>query len=153
MLSLLLSFFLMSDVQVSVCDGEHLVFQKEEQIINAEYFNILFYHEKDRLIACDKLAKAERIDLETEINMENGQPVQVYVFVDGKLLQEILVNEGLAREVLHDPMLKYHNLKEEKDDSMAVFSPIEGVNEVKKGYIVFFYLLFSLILLALFLIM
>ena len=50
-------------------------------------------------------------------------------------------------------MPKYHGLKEEEDESIAVFSPIEGVDEVKKGYIVFFYLLFSVILLALFLIM
>ena len=152
MLSLLMSFFLMSDVQVSVCDSEHLVFQKEEQMINADYFNIMFYNEEDRLVACEKLSKAKQIDIETESNMENGQPLLVYVFVDGKLLQEILVNEGLAREVLRDPMLKYHHLNKHTE-SQAVFAVADEGIGVRKGYVAFLYLLLSVVLLVLFLIM
>lgn len=88
-----MSLLLWVNVSLARCDETQLVFMNEETQIQTDFFNVLFYDESGRQQACEYLKKAEIIQLEEEVTMDNAY----YIYIDEVLLQSKLINEGVAR--------------------------------------------------------
>ena len=90
-------------VDVEKCDEDELVFSKDEHSFQASFFNIRFVNEEARRQACEMLTKARRVEVEIDPQSSRDQPVDVYVFTDGTLLQKTLLEKGLALINIRNP--------------------------------------------------
>ncbi len=88
-----MSLFLLIPVTVETCDEQQLVFQSENERIETVFFNLLFFDSSKKIEACNYLKKAEKIELEEEMQVENGY----YIYTDGKMLQKIAIEMKWAR--------------------------------------------------------
>lgn len=88
-----LSFLNELDVRLHTCNEKKLIFIDEEKLIETDFFNLLFYDDLKRLNACDYLKKQEYLTIVEEPKSESG----VYVFVNGRLFQEIAIENKWAR--------------------------------------------------------
>lgn len=94
-------------VDVEKCDEDELVFSKDEHSFQASFFNIRFVDEKARLKACSLLEKANRVEVEIDPQSSHTQPIDVYIFTDGYLLQRELIEKGLAKINIRNPEYVY----------------------------------------------
>lgn len=94
-------------VDVEKCDEDELVFSKDEHSFQASFFNIRFVDENGRLKACSLLQNANRIEVEMDPQSSQTQPVDVYIFTDGYLLQRELIEKGLAKINIRNPEYIY----------------------------------------------
>lgn len=94
-------------VDVEKCDEDELVFSKDEHSFQASFFNIRFVDEKARLKACSLLEKTNRVEVEIDPQSSHAQPIDVYIFTDGYLLQRELIEKGLAKINIRNPEYVY----------------------------------------------
>lgn len=94
-------------VDVEKCDEDELVFSKDEDSFQASFFNIRFIDENARLKACSLLLNANRVEVEIDPQSSHEQPIDVYIFTDGYLLQRELIEKGLAKINIRNPEYIY----------------------------------------------
>lgn len=110
-------------VDVEKCDKDELVFSKDEHSFQASFFNIRFVDEKARLKACSLLANANRVEVEIDPQSSHAQPIDVYIFTDGYLLQRELIEKGLAKINIRNPEYIYEaEIEAGLNDTVAVMA-------------------------------
>ena len=107
---LTLGLLFIQNVEYVECNQEHLKLLNEQMVYDIDFFNIVFYEENNRFEACRYLKEAEMIALEEEPSALNAY----YIYVDGKLLQEILVEKGLGKQNINYVDYLYSFEKEEQ---------------------------------------
>lgn len=100
-------------VDVEKCDEDELVFSKDEHSFQASFFNIRFVNEEARLKACSLLQNANRVEVEIDPQSSHAQPINVYIFTDGYLMQRELIEKGLAKINIRNPEYIYEAEMEE----------------------------------------
>lgn len=115
-----LSLFNQVGVEYHTCNENQLILLDEEEMIETDFFNLLFYDVSKRKIACSYLEKQEHLTIVEEPKSENG----VYLFVDGKLFQEIAIENKWARVNMHYEGYLYDLSQEERIVHAHVSQPI-----------------------------
>lgn len=108
-------------VDVEKCDEDELVFSKDEHSFQASFFNIRFVDENARLKACGLLEKAHQVEVEIDPQSSHAQPIDLYIFTDGYLLQRELIEKGLAKINIRNPEYIYET---DMAEAMAVTVPV-----------------------------
>lgn len=104
LVSLFLSFNTLS-VSLAICNSYQLVFMQEENKIEASFFNITVeeaYWDQ----VCAYLEKADRIELEKEVLIHEEYD-EYYVFVEGILMQEIIIQNHWGQVKIPNPEYQY----------------------------------------------
>ena len=139
---LILGLLFMQSVEYVECNQENLILTDEQTTYNIDFFNVIFYKEENRLVACRYLEEAERIEIESEKHVSNAY----YIYVDGILLQEIIVDEELGKQNIH--YVEYlHNFEKKEQKVMANYENMSRNN--RSFYILgflFLFVMFSLFL-------
>ena len=139
---LVLGLLFMQSVEFVECNQNYLILTDEQTTYNIDFFNVIFYKEENRLEACRYLEDAEKIEIEEEKYVSNAY----YIYVDGILLQEIIVDEELGKQNIH--YVEYlHNFEKKEQKVMANYENISRNN--RSFYILGF--LFLFLMLSLFL--
>ena len=139
---LVLGLLFMQSVEFVECNQKDLIVTDEQTTYHIDFFNVIFYKEENRLEACRYLEEAEIIKIEEEKYVSNAY----YIYVDGILLQEIIVDEGLGKQNIH--YVDYlHNFEKKEQKVMANYENISRNN--RSLYILgslFLFLILSLFL-------
>ena len=139
---LVLGLLFMQSVEFVECNQKDLIVTDEQTTYHIDFFNVIFYKEENRLEACRYLEEAETIKIEEEKYVSNAY----YIYVDGILLQEIIVDEGLGKQNIH--YVDYlHNFEKKEQKVIANYENISRNN--RSFYILGF--LFLFLILSLFL--
>ncbi len=139
---LILGLLFMQNVEYVECNQKYLILTDEQTTFNIDFFNVIFYKEENRLEACRYLEDAEKIEIEEEKYVSNAY----YIYVDGKLLQEIIVDEELGKQNIH--YVEYlHNFEKKEQKVIANYENMSRNN--RSFYILGF--LFLFVMLSLFL--
>lgn len=105
-------------VTLAVCEPQALVFMAEEEKIEAAIFNI---EVKDWEKVCTVLEEANVIEIEKEpLNHEESK--DVYVFVDGVLLQKLILERKWGEVLIPHPEYRYA-AQMENDEIIQVQNP------------------------------
>lgn len=92
--------------KVSNCDKNGFIFQQEVSSYSMKLFNIMM-SEKGKKKACELLEQAKFVEIEIDRNAPSIYVTEVYAFVEGKLVQEYLIENDFARIKLRNPEYKY----------------------------------------------
>ena len=139
---LVLGLLFMQSVEYVECNQNDLILTDEQTTYNIDFFNVVFYKDENRLEACRYLEEAETIEIEEEKHVSNAY----YIYVDGILLQEIIVEEELGKQNIH--YVDYlHNFEKKEQKVIANYENISRNN--RSFYILGF--LFLFLMLSLFL--
>lgn len=139
---LVLGLLFMQSVEYVECNQNDLILADEQTTYHIDFFNVVFYIDENRLEACRYLEEAETIEIEEEKHVLNAY----YIYVDGILLQEIIVEEELGKQNIH--YVDYlHNFEKKEQKVIANYENISRNN--RSLYILGF--LFLFLILSLFL--
>lgn len=132
-------------VTLEKCNEKQLIFLQDEQIIEADFFNIIFHDPAARVHACEMIENADKIKIEKDklIQEEN-----YYIFLDGKLLQEILIQEDMAEIMIDYPDYKYISQMQKKEITAVMSEPVRMIN-TNRSWII----LISLVTICIFLLL
>ena len=83
------------------CEVDQIVLNVKDETQEIQLFNIQIH---DYRYLCQTLQQAQRIEMVTETNMQNNQ---VYLWVDGELLQTTLLSQGYASLKIANPTYLY----------------------------------------------
>lgn len=138
----ILSLLFMQSVEYVECNQEYLILMDEETTYHVDFFNVIFYKEENRVEACKYLENADKIEIEEEKYVSNAY----YIYVDGLLLQELIVEEELGKQNIN--YVEYlHNFEKKEQKVIANYENIKRNN--RSFYILGF--LFLFLMLSLFL--
>lgn len=112
----ILSLFLFIGVEYSVCDENKLIFKEDNQIYDIDFFNLIFVDDKSRSLTCEYLSQANSIEIEKEPLAQNSY----YIYVDDKLLHEIVIDQGWAKINLNYPEYLHQIKKNDEVISLNV---------------------------------
>lgn len=101
------SLFITSEVK---CENNEIQIQYDNAWYNIILFNISV---DENIDVCTYLEDAQ-VSIEFEQLIDIANPYNAYVFIDGELLQQILIDEGVATIRLHNPYYKYELQEKEK---------------------------------------
>lgn len=128
----------MHSVEYVECNQEHLILIDEEITYDIDFFNVIFYENSGREEACRILQDAKTIVIEEEKIVDNAY----YIYVDEKLLQEIIVEKELGKQ-----NIKYvgylHNFEKNEHNVVADYQHKNRNN--RSFYILGFLFLFLLL--------
>ena len=134
----ILGLLFMQTVEYVECNEEYLILMGEEITYNIDFFNVIFYEESNRLEACRYIEEANEIKIEEEKYIFNAY----YIYVDGILLQEMIVKEELGKQNIH--YVDYlHNFEKKEQKVIANYENIKRNN--RSFYILGFLFLFLVI--------
>ena len=119
-------------VQVVRCDTV-IEIQYEEDVYSIAPFNIYDWEMAD---VCPLLLGAHDVAIEWEPDVAWEEPIGVWIFIDGTLLQEQLIAEGKAKIMRHNPTYTYaQTLERALEDTQTISAPLheEPSQEVKQS--------------------
>lgn len=94
----------------------------EGNVYPVELFNIDLSAE-GYLHACSLIDHASVITFEFDESINRDTPLNLWIFLDGELLQERLIQDGKAIVRIHNPTYKYMDRCMRLNDSTDVFAP------------------------------
>lgn len=89
---------------VTDCSAGSFLFQYKSETYPFTLFNVL-YAQEGANEACSRLLGTSTIEIENDLLAPSDE---VYVFVDGELLQVALIRDGYARVKIANPEYKYY---------------------------------------------
>lgn len=114
-MSYLLSLLLFSSVQIESC-GDVIVVMNQNQRTTIQLFNVIYNDQESREKACSYLKKAEKVELIEEPLAQSAY----YIKVDGRIFQEVIIEQDWGRIEVCFP--EYLYLNEKTEESIPVMS-------------------------------
>lgn len=105
-----------------VCKGNEMQMEVNGDVFPVSLFNI-DYKEGGYLEACSLIEEASAVTFEFDSSVNQDSPFLLWIFLDGKLLQETLLERGKADILIANPTYKYMDecLKARQgSDTMAI---------------------------------
>lgn len=123
MISVMMSLLLLSNqevAEVEKCDENDLFLLVNDQLIEADFFNLIFYSAEKRNVMCEYLLNAEKVSVVKDKQSSTQDVVAYYLFVDESLVQEIAIQKNLARIAIHSPEYLYASRMERAQEKRKV---------------------------------
>ena len=89
--------------EVKGCDAQGITLSAEGELFHAELFNVTYAEEDGWQDACAILAEADEVSFEVDPLVSLEEPLPVYLFADGQMVQERLLQEGKAVLSIRNP--------------------------------------------------
>ena len=110
------------EVQLISCEKEHIVISYEGKAMEAELFNLQMNDDEGWQQACKLLQDAQSITMELDSTTKVVEPLAVYLFADGLMIQEELVRSEQAYTLIHNPEYTYEKQLLEIEESQRTMS-------------------------------
>lgn len=94
------------EVNLHACSEEQILVEYEESVFPITLFNVWISEEGQKQV-CPLLEQAKRLEIEADAVSAIEEPLDVYVFADGKLVQSILLEREIASVAIRNPQYRY----------------------------------------------
>lgn len=119
-------------VDYGKCEAGQIIIIKGETKQSIRLFNVA-YTEKGYEYACLRINQAKRITYVVDPLVNQDYDLQVWLFLEGELLQKDLISKGFATVEVNNPTYLYQKECEEAANSLSVIS--QNTNSVQDiGY-------------------
>lgn len=125
-------------VEYAECVNNTIILEDEGEQFQVTLFNVKMKNEKGINYACDVLKDAKEVSFELDPTSQIKDPFSVYLFVDGELLQEVLLKQNYAYIMIHNPEYLYYDEMEEASKVEPTISNNTSEHEnnyQSKGYL------------------
>lgn len=117
------------------CDDHKIVIKSENDEFDVTLFNTKITNEKGREKACAMLKEAKHIRFELDPSTKVEVPIPVYLFADDALVQEMIIKEGYAYPMIHNPEYTYEKrLEQAFDTTQTMAKPVKKKQQKQKHY-------------------
>lgn len=103
--------------KLTSCDANSIVLNSQGNDMLVSLFNLNITSEKGWNRTCTMLKEAKEITFEIDVTSKISEPVPVYLFVDGKLIQEEIIRSEEGYSIIHNPEYKYEKRLEKIQQS------------------------------------
>lgn len=133
--------------KLTSCDANQIIINAQGEDMLVSLFNLNIINEKGWNRTCTMLEAANEITFEIDASSKIDEPVPVYLFADGVLIQEELIRNAEGYSVIHNPEYKYEKqLEKVSNISSTIANPDETVDQKHKRSYGFVYLSVFLLL-------
>lgn len=111
------------------CEKEKIIVAENDTLFEIRLFNLKITEDEGWETVCSLLEEADTITFEVDATTKISEPLPVYLFTDGELVQERLIRQGSAYTQIHNPEYRYEKelLKlEESTSTMAITSDADA---------------------------
>lgn len=111
------------------CEAERIIVEDGKEPFAITLFNLKISDEKGWERTCTMLQEAEKLEIEVDPSSQISEPLPVYLFADGELLQKTLVRENHAYTLIHNPEYLYEEELLALEESTSTMAMTEGTQE------------------------
>lgn len=104
------------------CDSDAIVLKLQGQDTQVSLFNVKV-KEQGWSTTCELLSKAEKLHIEIDPSSAVQEPLPVYIFADGELVQEELLKKQQAIIQIRNPEYTYEDQMEKASSTTSVMAP------------------------------
>ena len=108
------------------CEPERIIVEDGKERFEIVLFNLKISDEQGWDRTCTILQTAEKLEIEVDPSSQISEPLNVYLFADGELLQKTLVREDHAYTLIHNPEYLYEEELLAMEESTSVMAITEG---------------------------
>ncbi len=118
------------------CESDHIVVKDNDQDtpFAITLFNLKITDEEGWERTCRTLEHAEHLEMEIDPSSQIAEPLPVYLFADGELLQRTLVRENHAYTLIHNPEYLYEKELLEIEDHTATMAITDPLPETSSSH-------------------
>lgn len=137
--------------KLTSCEANSIVINSQGEDMLVSLFNLNIVSEKGWNQTCTMLKDAKEITFEIDTSSKISEPLPVYLFADGKLIQEELIRSELAYSIIHNPEYKYEKRLEKLQQSSKTMATQDNEVDTKHSrsygfvYLIVFILLWGIL--------
>lgn len=118
---------------LSSCQIDQIVVNSEQEKIEVSLFNVRMRDEEAGWVqTCSLLENAEEITFEIDPSSKLDEPLPVWLFADGQLIQEELILQDNAFTMIHNPEYTYQDRLEQASTATQTIANLEEQDTVKR---------------------
>jgi len=118
-------------VQYDSCERERIVVKDNGDPFEITLFN-LSVDEQGWERTCSIMKKAKTLEIEIDASTQISEPLAVYLFADGELVQKTLVRENHAYTLIHNPEYRYEKELQALEESKATMAIVDPASDTGK---------------------
>ena len=115
--------------EVKGCDAQGITLSAEGELFHAELFNVTYAEEDGWQDACAILAEADEVSFEVDPLVSLEEPLPVYLFADGEMVQERLLQEGKAVLSIRNPNYRYEQQLEAAEPPLQTMADTQSAQD------------------------
>ncbi len=115
--------------EVKGCDAQGITLSAEGELFHAELFNVTYAEEDGWQDACAILAEADEVSFEVDPLVSLEEPLPVYLFADGEMVQERLLQEGKAVLSIRNPNYRYEEQLEAAEPPLQTMADTQSAQD------------------------
>lgn len=109
-------------VQVESCSADNITLHYQGASVPVSLFNLKITREEGWGRVCTLLKEANQVTFEVDTNAKIEEPIPVYLFADGVLIQEEVIKNKEGYNMIRNPEYKYAKKLMEMEDSVPVMA-------------------------------
>lgn len=118
---------------LSSCQMDQIIVNSEQEKIEISLFNIRMRDDEAGWIqTCSLLEDASEITFEIDPSSKLEEPIPVWLFADGQLVQEELILQDNAYTMIHNPEYTYQDRLEQASTATQTIASVEEKDIEKK---------------------
>lgn len=111
------------------CNSESIIINSQGEDMTVSLFNLNIINEKGWNHTCKMLEEAKEISFEIDASSKIDEPIPVYLFADGKLIQEEIIRNEEGYSVIHNPEYKYQKRLDALDETSLTMATADEQKE------------------------
>lgn len=104
------------------CEPGKIVINSQGEDMIVSLFNLNIISEKGWTRTCTMLKDAKEITFEIDSTSKIDEPIPVYLFADGKFIQEEIIRNAEGYSIIHNPEYKYQKRLEKLTQTSAAMA-------------------------------
>ena len=130
------------EAEVKGCDAQCILLESQGERFEATLFNIGYRQEEGWKETCALLEEADEIRFEIDDAVTLQEPLPIYLFADGVMVQVTLLEKEKAYVEVHNPNYRYEDQMEMAQGTRSVMAA-ESRTDGKKGVPIRSYLVYG----------
>lgn len=110
------------EAEVKGCDASGITLSSQGTTFQSELFNVSYVEEEDWQKTCDLLQDAKTVTFEVDDAVKIQEPLPVYLYADGKMVQVSLLEQGKAYIEIQNPNYLHEDTLEMAQPNKSVMA-------------------------------
>ena len=119
-------------VEYVSCKTGEIIVKHEDETLEISLFNTKITSEKGWNQACSLISEAKQLRIEMDPSSKIEEPMPVYLFADGQLVQEEIIKKEAAYPMIHNPEYTYEKRLEAALDTTKTMAGTKTVKSTHK---------------------
>ncbi len=112
--------------KINTCGSDGITLTAQGSTMNVTLFNLKITKEEGWGRVCNLLKGAQNVTFELDTSVKIEDPLPVYLFADGKLVQEEVIRNNEGYSVIRNPEYKYEKRIMELQDTTQVMANLSN---------------------------